>query len=837
MPANCTQRIEEAMRGASIDDQVRMAEEADRILKDSVGLSEEEIFRKLDQSIEAQTIAKKIEGRNRALNSIARRNMAQFVEGFSDDPALGIEALLVGINDVRMGARRSVAATQSQLQESYLSGFTADLEGLGRPAFDAFINGDLDLDVSRALWSVEDPAALSRLPGDAVDIAKVINKWQERSRIDANEAGAHIRKLPGYITRQSHDMDKIRNAGFDAWRADIEPRLDPRTFDGVENREAFLSSVYDGLSTGLHLGSGTVPGLKGTRNIAKSVSHERTLHFKDADSWFQYNEKFGRGALRESVTGGLRMSGQNTGIMKILGPNPESNYATVVNSLQKKLRDSDKEGLSKLKSRLSGSLDNYLKQVTGESNIPGSAMGAAIGQSVRGFQSLTKLGGAVISSIADIPIGASELRYQGKSFLSAYGGALRNAGGAIGDMGRSIVNRRLTVKSEPARRVLAELGVSLDATSGLFRSRFDAGAEVIPGRVANAMNTFFRLNGLTLWTDSMRMGSMIGMAQHIGSYATKGWDSMPPGLQDTLTLYGISAKEWDLIRSAGVTKYDDFEGKYLIPDSLANIDRGVLASHLESIGVKATDYQIKKLRTDLADSLRTYYVDRSQYAVIEPDAKTRALMLRDSQPGTVAGEVMRSITQFKAFPFAIVQKVWGREIRGSRSKGGAAIGLSQIIAGSILFGYIAMSAKDIVKNRTPRNPDNPKTWLAAFLQGGAAGIYGDFLFGDVKNRFGGGLVSTLAGPTAGTIDQIANIYGKTRDLDGAGSDLFRLLYQAAPAGASLAVPAASILNTAYAKMALDQLIYYNIMESLSPGYKRRMERRLKKENDQEILIR
>tara|TARA_R110000850_G_scaffold269167_1_gene400999 strand:- start:2346 stop:4871 length:2526 start_codon:yes stop_codon:yes gene_type:complete len=835
---DCATRIETAMQGSSIEDQIRMAEQADRIVRESTGLTEEQILKKLDESVEAQTIAKKIEGRNKALNSIKQREMDQFVRSFDGDYSLGLESLLVGINDLKFGSRRSVAAAQAQLQESYVAGLASDLEKLGRPAFDIFVNGKLDLDIARALWSIDDAAKLAELPEDAVNIAKVVNKWQEKSRIEANEAGAFIRKLPGYITRQSHDMDSIRKAGFTQWSEYILPRLDTRTLDDVDDVGAFLRSIYDGLSTGVHFGSGSVPGLKGTRNVAKSVSQERVLHFKDADSWFQYNKLYGRGELRDTVSEGLRMSGHNTGIMKIMGPNPENNYDQIVDRFRKELqKDPDGTKVQKLDSRLKGRLDNYMAVVTGATSIPGNRMGASIGQGIRAYQSLTKLGGAVISSTTDIPMGGRELRYQGKNFFTAYGGSLLNGAGALGDIGKSIVNRKLTVKNEASRRVLAELGVSLDATTGLFRSRFDASNEAVPGRISNAMNTFFRLNGLTLWTDSMRAGSMIGMAQHVGSYAkTSGWDKIPNGLQDTLTLYGIGRGEWDLIRSAGTKEYDGVDGNYIVPEAMADIPNSNLVSHLESIGVKATDFQVKKLRTDLADSLRTYYVDRSTYAVIEPDAKTRAAMLRDTVPGTVAGEFMRSLFQFKAFPFAMVQKVWGREIRGSRTKAGAFKGISEVIVASMFFGYIAMTAKDLAKNRTPRHPDDPKTWLAAFLQGGSAGIYGDFLFGDIKNRFGGGFVSTLAGPTAGTADQLATIIGKAREGEDAGKDLFRLLYQAAPAAAGVAIPAATVLNTAYSKAVLDNLIYYNIMESLSPGYKRRMEKRLKKQNDQEMLI-
>ena len=837
MPAaNCIARINKAMEGAPLEDQVRMAEEADRIVKDSVGLSEEQLFAKLEQSITDATIAKKIEGRNKALNSIARRNVEQFVRTFEGDPVLGLEALLVGINDVRMGSRRSVAGMQAQLQESYMAGIVADIEDLGKPAFDAFISGELDQDIARALWKIDNGDDFSGISADAVGIAQTLHKWQEKSRIDANEAGAYIRKLPGYITRQSHDMDKIRNAGFAEWRRTIEPLLDERTFDGVQDREAFLDSVFQGLSTGIHFGTGSVPGLKGTRNIAKAASQERVLHFREADGWFQYNERFGRGALVDTVMNGMRLSAQNTGLMKILGPNAEANYDQIVEMLTRELRKTDQAAATKLDNARKGKLDNFINQVNGNSNIPGNAIGASVGQAVRAFQSLTKLGGAVLSSIADIPISASEMRYQGKSLLDAYGSALKNALGAIGDMGKSIANRQLTVKNKQARRVLAELGVSLDATTGLFTSRFDPSGEAIPGRVSNAMRTFFRLNGLTLWTDSMRAGSIIGMAQHIGSLSSKSFNKLPQGLQDTLNLFGIGKAEWDLIRSVGAREFDGVDGKFLTPEMISQIDDSLLKAHLESIGVKPTDFQIKKLKTDLTDSFRTYYVDRSMFAVIEPDAKTRAIMLRDSQPGTVMGETMRAMMQFKAFPFAIAQKIWGREIRGRRTRGAAVAGMAELIVASTIFGYLAMSAKDIAKNRTPRDPSNPKTMVAAFLQGGAAGIYGDFLFGDVKNRFGGGLVSTLAGPTAGTIDQLATIYGKARDGEDAGKDLFRLAYQAAPAAAAVAYPPASALNAVYAKAALDHLIYYNVMEALSPGYKRRMERRLKKENDQEVLI-
>jgi hypothetical protein len=62
-----------------------------------------------------------------------------------------------------------------------------------------------------------------------------------------------------------------------------------------------------------------------------------------------------------------------------------------------------------------------------------------------------------------------------------------------------------------------------------------------------------------------------------------------------------------------------------------------------------------------------------------------------------------------------------------------------------VLGGVAIQMKDIAAGRDPRKVDG-KFLAAAFQQGGGVGIFGDFVFSDVK-RFGGGLTETLTGPT------------------------------------------------------------------------------------------
>ena len=85
---------------------------------------------------------------------------------------------------------------------------------------------------------------------------------------------------------------------------------------------------------------------------------------------------------------------------------------------------------------------------------------------------------------------------------------------------------------------------------------------------------------------------------------------------------------------------------------------------------------------------------------------------------------------------------------------GGNLGLVNTIAGTTLMGYIVLQAKQIAAGKEPRKVDSVndayKILLASAMQGGGAGIYGDFLFGQA-NRYGGGTLETLAGPGLGTL--------------------------------------------------------------------------------------
>jgi hypothetical protein len=240
---------------------------------------------------------------------------------------------------------------------------------------------------------------------------------------------------------------------------------------------------------------------------------------------------------------------------------------------------------------------------------------------------------------------------------------------------------------------------------------------------------------------------------------------------------------------------------------------------------------LEDTREDVAVKLQTLLTDRMHYAVISPDARTRAVINWGQQRGTAAGEIARAVMQFKSFGIALAQRSLGREIYGYGARrlrdmrSQELIGMAQLIATTTAFGYLAMAAKDLVKGRKARSPDDWKTWVAAMQQGGGFGIYGDFLFGEAS-RFGQGPIATLAGPTVGKTEDFIRLLQAAKSGNDPSAKAFRFVVNNTP-----------FVNLFYTRLALDYAVLWQLQELMNPGYLRRMERWAKKENDQEYWLR
>jgi len=672
---------------------------------------------------------------------------------------------------------------------------------------------------------------------DILKLAKIMEEYSETIRLKLNDRGANIQKLWGYIVRQSHDPYSIRDAAkklgknldemeadpnlkgsdinynknFTAWKNFVLDKLDKeRTFAGVDDIDQFMLFAYNSLVKNENLksdGADFSYGARATKDVAKSSKFKRVLHFKTADDWFDYNDVFGVGNLKESFFSGLQTAGRNIGIMDTLGTKPAENFEKIRKAVAKRMV-MDKRDQNTVSSK---QFNKFISVVDGSIYTVENFGVAKYSAIARALSSMAKLGGATVSAAADIGLYGSEMRYQGKSFLGGMFEALSSLA---------------KIKNTKQKKDIAEmLGFIADNTIYDIAGRYQVGDNLSKG-FTKAQRFFFKVNLLSWWTNTLKEGAMLGMANYFAKQKNLSFDSLNPQLKNLFKIYNIDSTKWNVIRKTAMEKADDgteFINIGLL-DQISDADVKKITG-IDDLTAREIGIEKDKFKASVSGML----LDRSIYAVIEPDARVRATMTQGQLAGTAAGEALRFFFQFKAFPLSIVQKVLGRELdyfKGQNKEVQRGIvGLAAITVTSGLLGYLAMTIKDLLKGRSPRDPTKVKSVMAAFLQGGGLGIYGDVLF--QETRSGGDILGQLAGPVPLTaFDLVQAIkYGIRGEGGKAGRTAYRAVSQSIP-----------FLNLFYLKTAFDYLIGYSIMETMSPGTLRRMENRMRRDYNQEFLL-
>ena len=747
----------------------------------------------LEISAEAR-VAAMLEKRSAAINVLRHQELtARRVEGKEVET---IRAILTGVEGKERGMALSVDAQRHAIRDAILGPMLVDLRKAGVLDVLKVRDKAFERDVARELWRLEDPESGAATKNESArKTAEILHKYQEVSRAQRNEAGAWIGKLDHYITRQSHDMMKVRGNGspeaFTAWADYILPRLDAeRTFAGMEPAEVnkFLRNVWGALASGIHDSSTSdaLAGFKGPGNLAKKVSQERKLHFKDADSWFDYNEKFGKGAVLDSISHGIEKGARDTALMRTFGTNPEAMFDRVVKEWAVDARD---RGDTALANAIESDTWNkkIFKVITGADSIPGNATLAKYAMWNRSIEQMAKLGGAVITSITDLASTAAVLKHNGIPLWQGYTNQIM----------------ALLPKGADRQNVISSVGAGYEGILSRVIRRFSA-EDGATGAMSKAVDVFHKLSLQSWWTDAMKGGVGDALSHSTAMRSGQTFAELPRRLQNALRRYGIEAAEWDVVRAAEQVEADG--RNYIRPSEIGD--------------------------AAVRDKYQTYITDQIREGMSEPTAGIRAQVMRGTQVGTVNGEIVRAIMQFKTFTFSFMGRSLMREFRRDGVDVG---GAASMIAGMWVLGYVAMTLKELAKGRNPRIPEDAEGWAklltAALVQGGGLGLYGDFLFGD-NNRFGGGIIGSLAGPTAGNVEAVAKMISDFRD----GSHTRSRWQVLGSDGLKLARDNTPFVNLFYTQAALNYLVIYRLQEALNPGYLRRYEAGVKRENNQTFWL-
>ena len=739
--------------------------------------------------------------RTRQIRREAIDENAQAIKGQWKDQYLSValKDQVVALNTPMRGGRFSAEAEWKAKSSWMVGGLTSELDRAG--LFKTAKSGVLDREIAREMAELNTDGGNPGVSGSkpALDIARIAQKYQALAKDGVNSAGGWIGDYMGYVTRTQHDPDIIRRMGWPAWRDLVMAKIDrERSFVGVDNPESWLQHIYNELETGVHLSDSRVgwkdAAFSGPGNRAKSVSQDRILHFKDADSWYDYQKATATGSLIQQITNALDRSARQDALMSRWGTNPRAEFEQDFQYLKEKYLDSDPAAVRALRDH-EHEITTRFDYLDGTANMPANYHGARIMSYIRTIQSESHLGNVVFTHMSAGAFKASEASYRGIPLATAYANYFRSF------LGRPAGSDLLRAGLEGMHRELI--------------SRFDIN-DTMPGKMASIANTYFRWTGLSFFMNAQKAGAETMNARFLGMQLDKSFGDLEPATQNALKLYNISPKDWDALRQA--PDHPSIEGRpFLTPDA----------------ATRSTADMTDRARTQLAMKLHAYYADAADRSIVTPGIEERAMTLGGMQPGTLHGELFRTAMQFKMWPIAALRQGLFRDIRGSFSPGQSAMSILNLVLGTAVAGTAINAIIDVAKGLNPRPLNDPRTYIAGIMKGGGLGILGDYLFGEY-NRFDQTPAEAVMGPTFGTLaNTIVDIYNKLKgyavgQIGGPDQKLSSL-----PAELfNTAINNTPFINMFYTRAALNYLLFWRIQEWLNPGYLQRMEQRRKQRTGQ-----
>ena len=247
----------------------------------------------------------------------------------------------------------------------------------------------------------------------------------------------------------------------------------------------------------------------------------------------------------------------------------------------------------------------YWDIISGKTGMPPDDGIARTMQGVRNLMTAAKLGGAILTSFADLGTLAITTGYNRLSYWQL-----------LKDIGTQFRDRADAREFMASHGMIAEsLEHSLDRWSG------DHLGSNWSGHMANAT---MKLSLLSAWTDGLRQGFKLTFNAGLAKMARVEWSALSEADRTQLTRAGFSEADWSVMNSVQPTMFRGRE--ILTPESI------------RATGAEGAE--------QLATRILGFVQDESEFAVVNPDIRTRAITtFGGAQAGTMSGEIARTVMQ------------------------------------------------------------------------------------------------------------------------------------------------------------------------------------------------
>lgn len=677
-----------------------------------------------------------------------------------------------------------------------------------RSKFGGFKNNTADfLDVVREMGGISTGNDIAKAAADAM---KGSMDWLHELY---TSSGGIMGKLEDWIAPHVHTAELLKRGGksqmlpmnkeaaFARWADYIAPRLDRERMIDFDTglpmddavlarhmREDFDAIINHGLNDIAERAAEGGQLFGGGGGPAKRRMESRFYHFKDVESFLEYNKEFGLGddGLFGAYMSHISRMARDTALMQVLTPKPDA----VMRNLELEMTGASMGETAK--NFVNGSYEVLAGKADLHGDLP---VWYKVANNWLHLKRSAYLTAAPISAMSDSFFGMMAAKMNGLEparVVGTYAKLLNPASAADRDIAR--------VSFHVAS---AANGASLAGA----RWSDDLGQGGIFPFLSGVTN---RLSGLATMTDAMKQSfhmEAAGLFSRLQDMGMK-WDGLDKTLRESLSESGVDAAAWDKIMTAQKFIEGQTGAKYIRPEDVAAVDM------------------------DAAIKLSDWITEVADFAVNEPTLGTRALVTGAGLAGKALrhGSFLRlmSSNMFFAKSFGVSVMI-NHTLPMIREAGqGRFNRLAATVIGGALFGAIAMQTRQIVFGKDPRDMTNPSFWVGALLQSGGLGLFGDFMFADTS-RTNNTFAEQIAGPIPSTMWNImkaGDLYslGTEINFDRLASDLFRIANKEAP-----------VVHMWYTRMIVERMLLDQVEKAIDPSYNSRMrsiENRMKKQTGQ-----
>lgn len=641
----------------------------------------------------------------------------------------------------------------------------------------------------------------------------------ETMRDRFNRNGGDIGKLDNWGLPQTHNLEKIAKAGKEAWVNKAESLIDTRQYvhengDYYSQQEirSLLEYTYDTLSSDgankIEVGRQATGG--GTSKVTNRHSESRVLHFKDAESWLEYQSEFGGMQFVDLVEAHINGLSKDIAMVENLGSNPKTALKILMDAAAKK--DWEK-GIDENKTQSSRKRAQVMFDEFSGGNTPQSQVLANLGLAYRSMNVASMLGGTTIASIADQATIAKNASVHNVSYRKAFGGLIE----------------QLNPANKADRELAHSLGLATEEMLGSIARWSDDGLTSTYGkseklaRISSGVATqVMRVSFLNALTSASKVGFTKLLMEKYGRLSrSKAWNDLDVQDRELLSNTGLDERAWQVFQLAEPVV--DRKGNQLMS---ARSIYEIPYEKLTSFG------DPKQVKDQVASQLQAHLLDEQGMAVIEAGLRERTWMTVGAK-GTITGEVFKGLMQFKSFSASFLMRQGSRTMAQEGLKGKAAYAIPLMVSMTLLGGLV-VQLREILNGNDPQtiyDSNDPKKATSFFMRslvaGGGLPVLGDILVAgtDTSGRDANSFVSgplgsdftALLGLTVGNLTQ----YNEGKDTN-FGNEAFKFVKGKIPAQ-----------NLWYTKAAINRMFFDEVQDTIAPGYREKALRKAERQQDRE----